>query len=191
MSEPDKTDGAPREDSARLRVRDPLLCKRCASLGPTCCRIDPMSAEYLFPLSDAEYERILAEVGPELIFSAERANTAGFQTFLRSMFPARRREVAALFPIGLKHRRLAVTADGACVLLGSQGCVLPREARPFFCRIFPFWLSGGRMTVFDYPGCLGQREFSDPGRLLVAMGLEPGSLRRLHADLCQAWGLSG
>jgi hypothetical protein len=66
---------------------------------------------------------------------------------------------------------------------------LPREARPYYCRIFPFWVYGERLTLFTPGYCLALKEGRNPRQVLASMSLTEGMVRELHGRLRLAWGL--
>lgn len=80
--------------------------------------------------------------------------------------------------------------DGACVFLTPQGCLLPRDCRPYFCRIFPFWfLPNGMMTMFNPAQCLLVEECPTFIEALDAMDCQEQELRALFAQLRASLGL--
>lgn len=168
--------------------RDPHVCQRCAQRGPTCCQLSAGQEEFCFPLSVVEKDRIRDHL-PDLGGFAQAPNSAAFVDGLIRLFPEERREVRALFPAGREHLRLAVDGSGACRFLGPQGCLVPREARPYYCRLFPFWMNAGALTVFEAPQCLAQKEHPRPGELLRVLGVSTATVRTLYGNLRLAWGL--
>jgi Fe-S-cluster containining protein len=164
------------------------VCARCAAAGPTCCRLEPGQEEHCFPVSEIESHRILEADAGTGAFASE-PNTTAFKANLRKLFPGIGQVVDALFPLNKHHLRLATDASGACKLLGPAGCVLPREARPYYCRLFPFWVLGGRLHVFEAASCLVRREHRGQAGLLAALSTTESEVRRLHGRLRMAWGL--
>ncbi len=167
---------------------DPHVCHRCALAGPTCCQLTAGQEDFCFPLSVLEKDRIRDHL-PDLGGFASAPNSAAFLDGLVRLFPAERREVRALFPAGKEHLRLAVDREGACRFLGPGGCLIPREARPYYCRLFPFWMNGERITLFETPFCLAQQETPKVGGLLAVLDMSPAVLRTLYGSLRLAWGL--
>lgn len=170
-------------------MADPHVCERCAMVERTCCRLDPGNEASCFPLSQVERDRIVAEVGDGVTPFALEDNTGEFTENVKSLFPRQEELVAALFPVGEKHHRLATDADGACRLLGPNGCVLSREARPYYCRMFPLWPFGRSVRVFAFPTCLAYREGQTLYRILRLIGTTEQRLRDLQRELREAWGL--
>ncbi|NJB68888.1 Fe-S-cluster containining protein [Desulfobaculum xiamenense] len=172
-------------------MQDPHVCARCAAQGTTCCKLTPGEEGNCFPLSEVERSRILAHCGDAGVFVVER-NTGPFLLGLKRAFPGEERLIEELFPVreGATHHRLATLPDGSCKLLGPQGCTLPREVRPYYCRLFPFWAVGRRIMIFASARCLAQKETAALARLTEALGVTEAEIRRLHGCLRMAWGLS-
>lgn len=173
---------------ARPSVSDAEVCARCARGSGTCCTLSPGQEEFCFPLSAAERAAMeAAGAGPECFHRQE--NTPGFVDNLCRLFPGEDEALRALFPPGESHDRLGLTDTLACRLLGPGGCALSREARPYYCRLFPFWVRGGAVLYFDFQQCLAVRERRGSGQMYTALGMGEGDARELYACLRQAWGL--
>lgn len=171
---------------------DAGVCARCARHCATCCSLARGSEEFCFPLSATE-RQAMEQAGAEARHFQAQENTSGFLDNLCRLFPGEEEVVRALFPAGGGHDRLAV-ADNAsgsvsCRLLGPQGCMLPRQARPLYCRLFPFWVRSGSVLYFDFPDCQAVRERRGPGQMYQALGMDEGEALSLYAALRQAWGL--
>ncbi len=181
--------------NARNRPEDvsaPLesdICSRCAAAGPTCCELSPGQEELCFPISEMERHRIVEHVGLTRGAFTPEPNSHAFLANLRRLFPRERQALEALFPETGRHLRLSVTPAGRCVFLRATGCRLPRAARPYYCRLFPFWVAGGRVTAFAAAQCLVHRQGRTvPGMLALLLATEAG-VRELHGRLRLAWGL--
>ncbi len=169
-------------------MSDPFVCARCARQGPTCCELSPGTEEVCFPLSDYERERI-EKCAPGSGGFALQVNTAVFIDNLHKLFPDERRKVNSLFPPGGQHYRLAVDEKGKCVFLGPEGCRLSKKNRPFYCRLFPFWVIGNmKISVLESSGCLAQQENRTPGGIIRSVCLDQEEILELHKQLRKAWG---
>lgn len=167
--------------------RSPGVCARCAALSGSCCTLVPGQEDLCFPLSDMEMDRIRDIAGARGWFVQE-PNSASFVHHLDRLFPGEEELVRALFPPRRHHFRLATSPGGRCALLGEKGCVLPVEARPYYCRLFPVWLSGDKLFVLAGQ-CLAVKEATGTARLLESVNLSRPAARDLHARLRLAWGL--
>jgi len=165
------------------------VCARCARQGGACCRLDPGGGGVCFPVSAMEWDRILDVVGGTRGAFVQEPNSPPFLDAMRRLFPGEGRVVAALFPAHQFHLRLATTSHGDCVFLGPQGCSLPREARPYYCRLFPLWMQGDRLTLLHTPRCLALREGGVAEEVLGVLHMRERDVRTLHGRLRLAWGL--
>ncbi|WP_245590857.1 YkgJ family cysteine cluster protein [Nitratidesulfovibrio termitidis] len=168
---------------------DPSACARCAAQGPTCCSTTPGEEEFCFPLSRSEWERIVEWCDHVGGFATER-NTRPFVDGMKRLFPGEEAAVEALFPLHGEHLRLAVDRQGDCAFLGVEGCRLPREVRPWYCRLFPLWMRGERITLFTPDHCVAVREGRTLANVLAAVHLAEKDVRRLFGRLRLAWGLA-
>ena len=171
---------------------DPHVCARCAAVSPTCCVASMQDIECCFALNLAEREAIEAytkQHSPDLQAFTQTANTPAFRRSMQALFPQDRRAINRLFPAGGKHYRLSVDEQGACRLLGPQGCMLPRTTRPLYCRIFPFWIQEDGLWHFAKPDCLAQQENIYHNTLLLAFDLAMKDVASLHKALRKGWGL--
>jgi Fe-S-cluster containining protein len=167
---------------------DPSACARCAAEGPTCCSTTPGEEEFCFPLSRSEWERIVEWCDHVGGFATER-NTRPFVDGMKRLFPGESAAVEALFPLHGEHLRLAVDRRGDCAFLGAEGCRLPREVRPWYCRLFPLWMRGERITLFTPDHCVAVREGRTLANVLAAVHLTEKDVRLLFGRMRLAWGL--
>lgn len=170
------------------RARSEYVCARCARIGPTCCFVTPGEEQACFPLSVAEKDRI-REALPDVGAFAMVPNSPRFLEHMLKLFPRDEARVRELFPERKEHMRLATDAQGNCRLLGPEGCLLPVESRPYYCRVFPFWFQRGQLTAFLPADCLAAREKRSVAGLLKTFGVAPVRLRELFGRLRLAWGL--
>lgn len=164
------------------------VCARCAKRCGTCCTLIPGQEEFCFPLSPRERAAMEA-AGAEGACFARQANTPDFLSSVSRLFPGEEAAIAALFPPEGAHDRLAIDAQGACRLLGPKGCVLPRAARPLYCRLFPFWIRAGRELFFEFEDCEAQREAGGGASLKLRLGMNRDEIRQTYQELRTAWGL--
>lgn len=171
---------------------DPPICATCASKSHTCCYVSSGNEDCCFPISKPEQERILKECGPEATegaFFAVTHNTPEFLSAMQNLFPNEQKILSVLFPKGQKHFRLATLNTGFCVFLGKQGCVLSREVRPWFCKLFPFWIQNGELTAFTASYCLVAKGAISPSGMLNIMEQKPEAMLDIFNKLRLDWGL--
>ncbi|MDL2280202.1 hypothetical protein LJC15_06065 [Desulfovibrio sp. OttesenSCG-928-G11] len=116
-------------------------------------------------------------------------NSQEFITSMKALFPREKNRIEQLFPPGKKHLSLRLRADGACVFLGGDGCRLPRPARPWYCRLFPAWMTGLGPSLFTAKGCLIAERAQNPAHGIRLMAADPDELRAIFARLRRDWGL--
>ncbi|WP_243438383.1 YkgJ family cysteine cluster protein [Fundidesulfovibrio soli] len=168
---------------------DTYVCAQCASLGPTCCRLEPGQEDLCFPVSELERQRIV-DAAPQMGGLTGAPNTAPFLAHMMRLFPRDRAHMASLFPSHGGHLRLATRPDGGCSFLAAEGCILPREVRPYYCRLFPFWVSAGAVAAFDASGCLACKRSKGVRELLAQLGMSHAMVLDLHGRMRLAWGMT-
>ncbi len=168
---------------------NPHICESCASEGATCCSLAPGTEDHCFPLSRPEWERMV-EWCEHIGGFAESPNSPAFMQNMRALFPGEEQDLKRLVPGHAWHMRLAVNEKGDCVFLGNEGCRLPREVRPWYCRIFPFWVRNGRVTIFTANSCLAFLQARAVQPALELFGLSEKDILRLYGQLRLSWGLT-
>ena len=141
-----------------------------------------------FPLSEMERDRILDFSGEKGAFVQE-PNSSQFTTNLKRLFPGERSLVERSF-----HPRTSFASGHPrgwrLRILGLHGCVLPRDARPYYCHLFPFWVYKRRFTLFTPEHCLAVQEGKGSVQLVEeVMGVSLSELAMHHGKLRLAWGL--
>ena len=169
--------------------KDAFVCIRCAAMGPTCCSLVPGQEDLCFPVSEMERQRIV-EFGPKKGGLTGAPNSKRFLDNLMRLFPRDRKHLVAVFPPHGEHLRLATHPDGRCSFLGASGCSLPREARPYYCRLFPFWVSAGAVTAFEAKGCLACSEGRTIQGILPLIEMSRALVLELHGRMRMAWGMA-
>ncbi len=90
------------------------------------------------------------------------------------------------FPEHKNHYELK-TMDKSCALLGDDGCILPKEIRPHFCRIYPFWFFEEKPHIFQDSDCLALATCKTVSEVFLALGTNPETLKQIHAQIFQDW----
>lgn len=173
-----------------MTLPHPDVCCRCAASGPTCCSLAGADEEFCFPISPTEMAAITGThpftppADGDIFIQA--ANTPGFVAQMGTLFPDW--DVETVFPASGAHWRL-VTQKGHCIFLGETGCLLERQVRPLYCRLFPLWPQGGLLTWFAAPQCLATEECVTLSAMLGAMGMSGQEARQIFLQMCSALGL--
>ncbi|WP_300456244.1 hypothetical protein [Desulfobacula sp.] len=142
------------------------------------------------PVSDAEIERILNFSGYKRRnkFFVVKDNSSFFIHQMLNIFPDMEKSVLKAYPENKKHFELK-TINNACILLGKDGCRLPKDVRPHFCRIYPFWFFDAEPQIFQDPDCLALRNSKTIPEVLLSLGTNQDTLKQIHSQICQDWGL--
>jgi hypothetical protein len=140
----------------------------------------------LFP--DVAQEETFPPPGGDVV-CAQEENRPDFVASMRALFPGQHKRISRLFPEKGQHWSLRTRADGSCVFVDSEGCRLPRRARPWYCLLYPAWVTGGSLTLFSSPDCLISQKARGPAHGIELMRVSAGLVRMLHAGLTKDWGL--
>ncbi len=165
------------------------VCARCAKRFNSCCAMLPGNEEVCFPLSLGEAQRMSDHgIPPQSVES--QPNTQPFIDCMNRLFPADTSTIESTFPLGKVHLRLASDQEGRCKLLSPSGCMLPGEARPWYCRLFPFWfMPSGMLTMFASKQCLVYLESRSVRHAMDTLDVKEHALRLLFSNLRRAWDL--
>lgn len=117
-------------------------------------------------------------------------NTPDFILSMGALFPKEKDRVAELFPKKGSHFSLRLRQDGACVFLGQDGCRLPRYARPWYCLLFPVWMTEGRPGLFAAQGCLIASRATNPAHAVRLLDVDIALLREYFSHLRSDWGFA-
>ncbi|EFI33815.1 conserved hypothetical protein [Desulfonatronospira thiodismutans ASO3-1] len=164
------------------------VCLRCSRVFPTCCRLSPGLEELCFPLSTQEKEGIQNHLQHSDFF-VEQPNTADFIASVSRLLPDHQHKTRSIFALDTCHLRLKTLSDGKCILLQDDGCLLPRELRPFYCRLFPFWFLRGKLVFMTNSKCLAQHESSEVKNLLKLFRAEVSALQKDFNSMLRNLGL--
>ena len=168
----------------------PFICFRCSRVHPTCCKTDRAGSNKCFPLSEAERERLRFYAATLGVPPAEvEENTKEFHALMQTLFPGRKTDILRMFPPGETHLRLPLSDDGVCMFLQEDGCFLPREARPWYCQLFPLWVRDGFFDRFLPEACLFTYEAKRLEDVFRAMNISREEARDMYLSLCRDWGM--
>jgi Fe-S-cluster containining protein len=134
----------------------------------------------MFPLTQGEIDLIAQASGlrPDEFVIADRP-PSDFLRLAASIHPV----LMMAMPQG-RRLRLKVNEQGECSFLGPKGCKLPEEARPIYCRLYPFFFTQDEMLfVLGADYCLAQREVASWRQVMDRLGQDETNLRALFARL--------
>ena len=157
------------------------ICARCHGLGRGCC-VAPAGPDHMFGLTRGEIAAMAAASGltPAEFCLADRV-APEFLAFLESLNPV----FVQTMPGG-RRLRLRLSETGACCFLGDAGCRLPVEARPLYCRLYPFALNPhGRLMVLMSGSCLAQEGARSWREVMKRLEVSEEAVRGLWARLAE------
>ncbi len=187
--------------SARM-LTAAIICRECSCADGGCCR-SPTPETPGFPLSPAEVDRLAAYAhlahrppgeGTITQIPLERVtmtapNSPEFLEALEALLPRHKQDIAALFPADGAYRKLRTLPSGDCVFRGEAGCRLPREARPWYCNLFPMWVRGEAVMLMNPDGCRLCRKARSPVTAMRLLEMTAADVRRLFAGMLREWNL--
>ncbi|MCP4673736.1 MAG: hypothetical protein GY857_20810 [Desulfobacula sp.] len=170
---------------------NPDICGQCDKMNRSCCTLKAENNEGLpAPLSKPEIERILSvyknRKQEDIVDS--RVNSIQFINQMSMLFPDRVDLIHKVFPLNKKHFELKTMGD-ACIFKDIDGCLLPNQARPYFCRIYPFWFFEDQLHIFQDSNCLVLENCQTIPEVLLSLGTRPEKLKQIHAQVCEEWEL--
>ncbi|MDA3791647.1 MAG: hypothetical protein PF503_24510 [Desulfobacula sp.] len=173
-------------------MTNPNICGQCDSMNRSCCTLRAESNEGLpAPVSEPEVERILSflkDKKRELPLD-HRNNSPQFISQMSILFPDMTDSVHKIFPLNGTHFDLKTNGD-SCIFKEIDGCLLPDEVRPHFCRIYPFWFFEDEPQIFEDSNCLALENCQTIPEVLLSLGTNTEKLKQIHARIYEDWGLS-
>jgi len=147
------------------------LCVRCARHQKNCCQVPQVV------VTRADVRRIESETGQSDFFEFRLPDDPTYAD--QDDDPIWRDN--AFQPDGTR-RVLKKQANGDCTFLGPAGCVLPLEARPLVCRLYPFDFTAEGIQDELVPGC--PLELLRPGQELIhTLGMNRTDAERWRKQL--------
>jgi Fe-S-cluster containining protein len=155
------------------------VCARCpTATGRSCCEVD--GDVRLATLTGGDIRRIQAETGLDPSrFTERQVIGPEEQHAYEALRPANRHVIRG-------GQRVHLRTDGrACVFhTAATGCTLSKEARPLFCKLYPFEFNAlGKLTVEPVGACLAVAEQDGFAGLLRAFGVSRPKLQALHDQI--------
>jgi Fe-S-cluster containining protein len=156
------------------------LCARCHLSGAGCCRLGGFNEDQVFPLTLGEIEAMARASGlDQEQFTVADRPPREFLELAAALHPV----LITAMPRG-NRLRLRIQPGGECFFLGPQGCALPSQARPLYCRLYPFFFTmDERLMVLGAENCLAQQGAVSWREVLSRLGEKEAHLRGLFARL--------
>ncbi|MCD4650991.1 MAG: YkgJ family cysteine cluster protein [Candidatus Cloacimonetes bacterium] len=160
------------------------ICAECHKKNRGCCQLIAGNTDSMHGLSQYEIDRIS---------STMKLNESDFicHDTVKPEVMNGFRKLDSLFDklIPQRERARLKIIDNACVFLKPDGCSLPMEARPYYCRLYPFWFNrDSHLIVIRSRFCLAQEQSLSVVSLLEAIGTTEAELLTLYRELQHAAG---
>ncbi|PID27849.1 MAG: hypothetical protein CSB55_07310 [Candidatus Cloacimonadota bacterium] len=163
------------------KTLNPDICGECHKIGDGCCLLKPEFTDYLFGLTPYEVRRIKAETGLDKAEFTD--DNIVSEDFLRALLKTDKNMIK-MFP---DRRRIHLKIkNGQCVFLTDSGCQLSAETRPFYCKLYPFWYSEGRLILLKSSFCLAQKDAVSIYRIMRKLGAEEDELKEIYENFIKA-----
>ena len=118
------------------------LCKRCAKVTKTCCRLTDVY------LTVGDIHRISSEIQSQNFFEFRASADPSYLD--QEDDPV---WVSLVFRPDGSRRVVKHDHEGNCIFLGSSGCQLSLEVRPLICRLHPHIYNFKEIYPFISPDC--------------------------------------
>lgn len=163
------------------------VCSRCSRIYGSCCVTPPGCTPHPTLVSDYEAAAITGFLQNDNEIFSKEPNAEPFIKMVGSLFPDYLADVVKCYNLAGSHRTLKIDCFGRCSLLGKDGCILPHDVRPFFCRIYPFWFIGNELKTFVNDRCLALNEADETGVLLEMFNTNKENLNLIFNMLLFYW----
>ncbi len=172
-------------------LTNPHICGQCDSMHRSCCTLRAENNDGLpAPVSKSEIERIFKSLkGKKREDLLEKKNNSRqFINQMSMLFPDLSDSVPIVFPINKTHFELKTVNDN-CIFKDSNGCILPVDDRPLFCRLYPFWFFDDEPRIIHDSNCLALEKSLTISEIFLSFGTNTDKLKQIHARMCEDWGL--
>jgi Fe-S-cluster containining protein len=165
------------------------ICIECSRVFPTCCVAPNNRKEEMTVLSADEVTMMLSVTGEKNRgqYIAKVPNSIDFFKKLAALFPCNTEEIIAKNKPGAWHYRIGIKNDNRCPFLTETGCLLPCNSRPWFCRIYPFWVMNGKVELFTNNQCLALLRSSAISQVYGLFHTNEQEVLELYSRLKDTW----
>ena len=131
-------------------------CAKCHQMGNGCCFMKDLNISNQIGITQSDINKIKEFTGKsenEFIIS-DMVTDEYLKSLVDNIHPV----FNNIYENHTRHR--LKTVHERCVFLSQQGCELPVEIRPIYCRLYPFWLSPDNKHIIVLPAyeCLAQKK---------------------------------
>ncbi len=165
------------------------ICFQCSRIFPTCCVAPDNPDEEMTLISAEEAAMMQSITGVKNIgeYIAEVPNSKEFFKKLASLFPYDIDKIIKKNKPGSSHYRLKIKNEKQCSFLTKQGCLLPYNSKPWFCRIYPFWIMDGKVKLFTNNQCLALLRTSNISQAYEIFSINEKEILELYDNIRNAW----
>jgi len=133
---------------------DSNICAKCHEIGSGCCFLKDTSQQSQVGILSPDINKIKnhLNIDEDSFIVKDTVNDEFRESLSKNIHPI----FDKVFYNNIAFRLKVV--DGKCVFLSGDGCTLPKEVRPLYCRIYPFLLSADNknIVVLSSYDCLAQ-----------------------------------
>ncbi len=157
------------------------ICGQCHIIGNGCCFLRRNDEKFMFGLtfdeivkiqiySKFEQYQIVTTDNVEKNFSLEMQK---FDEIFENTF------------VGNKRFKLR-SAGGMCIFLTENGCKLPVNMRPFYCRLYPFWVVNDEVILIGAPFCEAMKYQKNLPLLMQKIETDSSQIKKDYYDYLEA-----
>jgi Fe-S-cluster containining protein len=154
---------------AKIEVKMSYICQECHETKYGCCNFtgEPNSIEIGISIPEAIIIQKATKLSISDFLERDTINPLLVDSIARSIHP----NFKQIFYKNIRYK--LKTVDNKCIFLTDQGCQLPRNIRPHYCNLYPFWLmpDEDRLQVLINPDCLAQTRALNIVELLKLFGI--------------------
>jgi len=157
------------------------ICAKCHENGTGCCIMHPSEEDFMFGLTDHEIQKIAltCSINENEFVVCDNVSTDTMAYYLK---------LDSLFSdvmIECKRKRFKLK-NGKCFFLTENGCELPVNIRPYYCRLYPFWVNQEKKTTFiPSERCLAQNYAVLVDDLYAIFNTDEAGIKNLYDEYCK------
>ncbi len=163
------------------------FCLKCASKGKSCCSHDT-GGTFITIEEVARIAKLVGKSPEDVAMFVRDDDLKSEDDYLRyeNLFFW---EDGKVVPLVYRNHLLAVRRHGKdCMFLCREGCKLPQELKPGYCRLFPFWfrIENKEVKLFRMGGedvCVLGEKLGDDMSVLEAINETEEALKRVARRL--------
>ena len=151
------------------------ICAKCHLIGSGCCFLKQDEKKFMFGLTLDEIKKIEKETGLEQYQIVKT-------DFVDQTFADNLRNFDEIFEntfLNDKRFRLQIE-NNVCRFLTEIGCKLPVDVRPYYCRLYPFWVQNGEVIIVGADKNKKKKDTDSVDECLKLMNVSKEQVYQLH-----------